>query len=117
MTEETLVFWLCMCVCVLSHVWLFPTLWTVAHQAPLSVEFSRQEYWSELSFPPPGDLPDPGIKPGSPASPALAGGFFTIQPAGKPSVLTTALENNLRSSVSYTLKYDINFDSKSMKLS
>ena len=43
------------------------TPWTVAHQAPLSVEFSRQEYWSELTFPSPGDLPDPGIKPGSPA--------------------------------------------------
>ena len=41
--------------------------WTVAHQAPLSVEFSRQEYWSGLPFPPPGDLPHPGIKPGSPA--------------------------------------------------
>ena len=79
--------------------------------------FPRQEYWSGMSFPSPGALPDLGIEPGSPASPALAGGFFTIQPAGKPSVLTTALENNLRSSISYTLKYDINFDSKSMKLS
>ena len=102
---------------LLNCVLPFATLWTVAHQAPLSVEFSRQEYWSELSFPPPGDLPDPGIKPVSPASPAFAGRFFTIQPAGKPSVLTTALQNNLRSSVSCTLKYDINFDSKSMKLS
>ena len=43
------------------------TLWTVAHQAPLSMEFSRQEYWSGLPFPSPGDLPDPGIEPGSPA--------------------------------------------------
>ena len=50
---------------------------TVAHQAPLSMEFSRQEYWSGLPCPPPGDLPDPGIKPMSPVSPALAGGFFT----------------------------------------
>ena len=51
----------------LSHVQLFGTPWTVAHQAPLSMGFSRQEYWSGLPFPSPGDLPDPGIKPGSPA--------------------------------------------------
>ena len=62
--------------CVLSHVQLFVTLWTVACQAPLFMEFSRQDYWSELPFPPPGDLPDPGIKPVSPLSPALADGFF-----------------------------------------
>ena len=48
-----------------------PTLWTVAHQAPLSMEFSRQEYWSRLPFPPPGHLPDPGVKPTSLTSPAL----------------------------------------------
>ena len=53
------------------------TPWTVARQAPLSMGFSRQEYWSGLPFPPPGDLPDPGIKPRSLMSPALAGGFFT----------------------------------------
>ena len=52
-------------------------LWTVAHQAPMSVEFFRQEYWSGLLFPTPGDLLDPGIKPASLASPALAGRFFT----------------------------------------
>ena len=61
----------------LSHVLLFVIPWTVAHQAPLSMGFPRQEYWSELPFPPPGDLPDPGIKPMSLASPALAGRFFT----------------------------------------
>ena len=55
-----------------------------AHQAPLSMEFSRQEYWSGLPFPPPEDLPDPGIKPMSLTSPALAGGFFTTVPPGKP---------------------------------
>ena len=49
------------------------TLWTVAHEAPLSMGFSRQEYWSGLLCPPPGDLPNPGIKPTSPTSPALAG--------------------------------------------
>ena len=54
-----------------------PTLWTVAHQAPLSVEFSRQEYRSRLPFPPPGHLPDPGIKPASLTSPALTDSFFT----------------------------------------
>ena len=51
---------------LLSHVRLFATPWTVAHQAPPSVGFSRQEYWSGLPFPSPGDLPDPGIEPGSP---------------------------------------------------
>ena len=51
----------------LSRVRLFATPWTVAYQAPQSVEFSRQEYWSGLPFPSPGDVPDPGIKPGSPA--------------------------------------------------
>ena len=56
------------------------TPWTVAHHAPLSMGFSRQEYWSGLSFPPPGDLPSPGVKPTSSVSPALAGGFFTTEP-------------------------------------
>ena len=58
----------------LSHVQLFATPWSAAHQAPLSMEFPRQEYWSGVPFPPPGDLPGPGIDP---VSPALAGGFFT----------------------------------------
>ena len=61
----------------LSRVQLFATPWTSACQAPLSMGFSRQEYWSGFPFPPPGDLPDPGIKPTSPVSLALAGGFFT----------------------------------------
>ena len=65
----------------LSHVRLFATALTVACQAPLTIGFSQQEYWNGLAFPPPGDLPDLGIKP---ASPALAGGFFTIEPPGKP---------------------------------
>ena len=68
------------CVCVLSRVRLFATPRTVAHQAPLSMGFPRQEYWSGLRFPPPGDLPNPGIEP---ASPALAGRFFTTEPPGK----------------------------------
>ena len=59
-------------------------LWTVTCQAPLAMGFPRQEYWSGLPFPIPGDLPDPGIEPMSPVSPALAGGFFTTVPPGKP---------------------------------
>ena len=67
-------------MCVLSHfsrVRLSVTLWTLAHQAPLSMGFSRQEYCRGLPWTPPGDLPDPGIELGSLKSPALAGGFFT----------------------------------------
>ena len=60
-----------------SRVRLFATLWTVALQAPLSMGFSRQEYWSGLPCPAPGDLPNPGIEPTSLMSPALAGRFFT----------------------------------------
>ena len=63
-----------MCVHVLSHfssIWLFVTLWTAARQAPLSMGFSRQEYWSGLPYPPQGDLPDPGIELMSPATPVL----------------------------------------------
>ena len=62
---------------LLNHVQLFVTPWTVAHQALLSMAFSRQEYWSGLLFPSPGYLPDPGIQSKSLVSPALAGGFFT----------------------------------------
>ena len=65
----------------LSRVRLFVTQWTVAYQAPPSMGFSRQEYWSGLPFPSPGDLPDPGIKPGSPAFQADA---LTSEPPGKP---------------------------------
>ena len=60
-----------------SHAQVFVTPRTVTHQAPLSMGFSRQEYWSGLPRPPPGNLPDPGIEPSSLASPALAVGFFT----------------------------------------
>ena len=65
-----------------SCVWLFATSWTVAWKAPLSMEFPRQEYWSRLSFPSLGDLPDPGTEP---LSLALAGGFFSPEPPGKPT--------------------------------
>ena len=67
---------------VLSHVGLFATPWTVALQAPLSMEFPRQEYWGGLLFPAPGDLLDPGIERSSLASPALTGGFRTTGPPG-----------------------------------
>ena len=68
---------------VLSHVQLFDTPWTVAHQAPLPMGYPMQEHWSGLPFPPPGDLPDPGIKLTSPVSPALAAGFFATAPPRK----------------------------------
>ena len=60
-----------------SRVWLCVTLWTLVCQAPFFMKFSRQEYWSGLPCPPPGDLPDPWMKTVSPGSPALAGGYFT----------------------------------------
>ena len=68
----------------LSHVTLFVTPWTVAQWAPLPMGYSGQEPWSELPFPSPGDLPDPGMEPESPASPSLASRFFTTEPHGKP---------------------------------
>ena len=72
--------------CVLSHfsrVELFATPWTIAGQPPLSMGFSKQEYWSELPCTLPGDLPDPGIEPASLMSPALADKFFTTAAAAK----------------------------------
>ena len=64
-----------------SHVRFFATLWTIAHQAPLSMGFPRQEYWSGLPLPSPGDLPNPGVEP---MSLTLAGRFFATEPPGKP---------------------------------
>ena len=75
-----------------SHVWLFVTLWSVACQAPLSLGFSRQEYWSGLPFPSPGDLPNPGIKPISPASPALQVDSWPTEPCEKPIGLNSWLQ-------------------------
>ena len=77
-----------MCACILSHfshVQLFVTLWTKAHQAPLSMGFSKQEYWSKLPCYPPGDLPDPGIEPISSASSALQADSLPTEPLGKPT--------------------------------
>ena len=77
-------------VCVLSHfshVQLFVSLWTAAHQAPLSMGFFRQEYWSRLPFRPLGDLPDPGIKPESPASPELQADSLPMSHWGSPNYI------------------------------
>ena len=77
-----------MCVCSVMSNSAIP--WNVAHQAPLSMRFYRQEYWCEVPFPSPGDLPDPGIELGPPA---LAGGFFTAEPSGKPTHVTYIGQN------------------------
>ena len=66
---------------MLSGVQLFVTSWIVAHQAPLSIEVSRQEYWRGFPFPPPGDLPNPGMET---EAPELVDRFFTTEPPGKP---------------------------------
>ena len=75
------------CMCVLSHVQLFATLWTITRQAPLSMGFSRQAYRSGLPFPPPEDLPDPAIEP---ASPALQADSLLPEPSGKPHIIYDA---------------------------
>ena len=96
----------CWWECKLEHP-LWRTLWNKTknrttiracsvvsdHQAPLSMGFSRQDYWSGLPFPPPGDLPSPGIKPESLVSPAFAGGFFTTAPPGNPNQNIPGLKN------------------------
>ena len=74
---------LCAPVKLLSRVQLIATPWTVAYQAPPSMEFSKQEYWSGLPFPSPGDLPNPGIQP---RSPALRADVFPFETLGKPSI-------------------------------
>ena len=77
---KTLVLTTGVCVCsVMSGSFLTP--WTGSHQTPLTIEFSRQEYWSGLPFPPAGDLPNPGVNP---MSPSLAGKYLTTEPPGKP---------------------------------
>ena len=75
---------------LLSRVRLFATPWTVAHQAPPSMGFSRQEYCSGLPFPSPGDLPDPGIEP---RSPALQADALTSEPPGKPNTFIQILKH------------------------
>ena len=86
--------WVCTCVLnCFSHVRFFVTLCTIAHQASMSIEFSRQEYWSGLLCPPPGDLPNPGIKPASFKSLALASEFFIpLVSPGKPQDLSNVYQ-------------------------
>ena len=99
--------------CVFSRVWLFKTLWTIAYQAPRSMGFPRQEYWNGLSFPPPGDLPDPEIEP---LSPILEGGFFTTQTPGKPPELNDDLQ--MCFSLGFALKWEtfsMNFRTKNLQ--
>ena len=102
-------------MCMLSHVQLFVTPWTVARQALMSTGFSRQKHWSGLPCPPSGDLPDPGVKP---ASPALAGELFTTEPPAKPTQIDIVLlaktdfgyssvSSQLFNSMKYTLILDI----------
>ena len=79
---------MCVCTQLLSHVLLFAAPWTLVCQAPLSMEFARQEYWSALPFPTPEDLSNPGIEP---LSPELAGGFFTTSIPGKPLAINSCL--------------------------
>ena len=70
----------CVCAQSLSCIQVLATPWIVVCQAPLSIAFSRQEYWNGLPFPPPEDLPDPGVEPKCPVTPELAGRFFTTEP-------------------------------------
>ena len=77
---------MCMHAQLLGHVWFYVTPWIIARQAPLSMGFSRQEHWSGLPWPPPGDLLSLGTKS---ASPALTGRFFTTEPPGKPHLLVS----------------------------
>ena len=93
--------WLAVYACMVNHIWLFVTPWTIACQAPLSMGFSRKEYCSGLPFLSPGDLPNPWMEPGSPALQVdsffffwswvlalitFAGRFFTAEPLGKPKI-------------------------------
>ena len=86
-----------LCAELLQHVQLFATLLTAALQAPLSMGFSRQEHWSGLSCPSPGDLPDPGIKPVSPVSPALQADSLPAEPSEKPLDLQDLSRGSIKS--------------------
>ena len=86
--------------CMLSCVQLFAIAWTVAHQAPLYIGFSRQAYWNGLPFPPPGDLPDPRTEH---VSPALAGGFFITEPPRTPQEVMRLSQTTQTHTHIYTL--------------
>ena len=92
-----------------SRIRLFMTQWTVAHQAPLSMEFSRQQYWSGWLLPPSGDLPDPGIKPMAPMSLALACGFFTTSATWEALLMSIYLYAFLLVVYVYDMRYIFSF--------
>ena len=92
-----------------QSMWLSVTLWTVDCQAPLSMGFYRQEYWSVLPFPSPGDLPNPGIKP---ASPALTGRFFTTEPPGKPFRRSASGQNSYSKSKCFWETKSVNYSNR-----
>ena len=105
--------------CVLSrfsHVRLFATPWTVIRRAPLSMGFSRQEYWSGLPCPPPGDLSDPGLKPASFTSLALAGRFFTPRATTKRETESQKSEVMCPRSQSYSIMALLNLSSPLFKV-
>ena len=105
--------------CVLSrfsHVRLFATPWTVIRRAPLSMGFSRQEYWSGLPCPPPGDLSDPGIKPASFTSLVLAGRFFTTSTTTKRETESQKSEITCPRSQSYSIIALLNISSPLFKV-
>ena len=83
---------------MLSHIQLFASPWTVAHQAPLSIEFSRQEYWSKFPYPTPEDLPNTWIELASFGSPALVGRLFTTVPPGKHFYTMSVIKTKSRNS-------------------
>ena len=103
-----------LCACSVAHS--CPTLCSPVDcsiQDPLSMEFFRQEYWNGLPFPPPGDLPHPGIESRSPAFPALAGGFFSAEPPGKQVITSLGYPKvlNLESGIWEILTGDVNIQS------
>ena len=107
---EIIFFWVSEWVKSLSRVRLFATPWTVAYQASPSLGFSRQEYWSGLSCPPPGDLPHPGIKSSSPASSELQVDYLPADPSGKPKGTRQDHDCYLKSeSPSFLLYYQVHF--------
>ena len=92
----------CVCVCAFSDVCLFATPWTVALQAPLSMEFSRQEYQNGLPFPTPEDLPDPGIEP---VCPTLTGVSFISAPSGRVFQSICGIEERTKLHSPNSMKY------------
>ena len=100
-------------LCLLSHVWLSAIPWTAACQVPLSIGFSRQEYWSGLPISSPGDLPNPRIKPESLESPALTGGFFIMGPCRKTPISLDITQKLIQEI--HTLIYECRCKSKTKK--